>query len=259
MKHFLWVGGALALLLIGAGSAPAGFIVLQPGPADGKDAQIFAGAPNVNFGNEPDLTVNYAIGHEADRPDLQNFGLMEFDLSSVATPFVVSAKLNVYHLYNDCYGMTFDLFRNTTPWDEQTIIWNTQPQRDATVVASLLIDDHSHDTYREWDVTGVVNGWLSGAYANNGLTLARTGVGVWNPWAYFESSDQTPANAFMRPKLKLEVPDFVPPPDPPPTSSPAPPGFILAVTGLAALLIGRPIRRRGLNAQTALAPPPAAN
>jgi hypothetical protein len=259
MKYFPWVGAALAAFLVGASSAPAAFIVLQPGPADGKDAQIYVGAPNTNLGNEPDLTVNYSVAHEPDRPDFQNFGLIQFDLSPVTTPFVVSAKLDVYHLYNDSFGMTFDLFRNTTPWDEQTVTWNTQPQIDPTAVASLLIDDHSHDTYREWDVTGVVNGWLSGAYANNGLTLARTGVGVWNPWAYFESSDQTAANAFMRPKLKLELPDFVPPPDPPPASSPAPSGIILAFMGLITVLIWRHTHLRGAKSQTALAPPLPAN
>jgi len=259
MKYFPWVGAALVAFLFGASSALAAFIVLQPGAEDGKDAHIYAGAPNTNFGNEPDLTVNYAIGHEPDRPDLQNFGLIQFDLSPVTTPFVVSAKLNVYHLYNDIFGMTFDLFRNTAPWDEQTVTWNTQPQRDPTAVASLSIDDHGHDTYREWDVTAVVNGWLSGANANNGLTLARTGVGVWDPWAYFESSDQTAANALMRPKLKLEVPDFVAPADPPPASSPAPPSFILALTGLAALCIWGRSRWCGAGEQATLARSPAAN
>jgi hypothetical protein len=245
MKHILWVSAALASSLIQAASAQAGFVVLRPGPADGKDANIWIGVPNTNLGNYEYLTVNEA---PFDPSLLQNFGLIEFDLSSLTGSSVVSAKLTLFQEFTDAAGAVFDLFRNTSPWDEHTVTWNTRPSIDSTRVASLQLD-FIPSIYRDWDVTAVVQGWVSGLYPNYGLTIARTDAS--NPLAWFASSDH--AVAADRPMLTLEISD-APPPDPAPASTPAPSGLILAVTGMAVLVAWR--RWAGVEGQSACSPAP---
>ena len=250
MKHFPCVVAALASLLMGATSARAGFVVLRPGPADGKDANIWIGVPNTNLGNYEYLTVNEA---PFDPSLLQNFGLIEFDLSSFTGSSVVSAKLTLFQEFTDAAAAIFDLLRNTSPWDEHTVTWNTRPSVDPTPVASLQLNFFP-TIYRDWDVTAVVQGWLSGGYANYGLTLARSNGS--NPLAWFASSDHSVSAD--RPMLTLKISD-APPPDPAPESTPAPSAFVLALTGAAVLIIGRGHCQARADLQTTLARPPTAN
>ena len=64
------------------------------------------------------------------------------------------------------------MYRKTDAWDEATC-HNTRPAFDAPTVSTPAINDHTISP-RSWDVTNVVQGWYSGAYANDGLTLIQT-------------------------------------------------------------------------------------
>jgi hypothetical protein len=225
----------LSILLLPA-FARATFITLQPGPAQGKDAQVHIGQPTTNLGNFEYLTYSYTPG-PADT--LQNFGLIEFDLSSVPASSAISAKLILFHEFNSAFGAIFDLFRNTSAWDGNSVTWNSQPTHDPTPTASVQLD-FLFGIVRDWDITTVVNEWLSGSSPNYGLTLARRNAN--NPFAYFASSDHPTAS--FRPRLILEISDEPPPSPPPPTSAPAPASLVLAAAGTLALFACKPRRRR---------------
>ena len=98
--------------------------------------------------------------------------------------------LNVYHLYNGVQGATFALYQVTSPWDATTVTWNSQPSAETTPFSSLEINDYNSHLWRSFNVTTMVNAWLSGT-TNYGMLLAR--VDQETSVAYFESSRSTTA------------------------------------------------------------------
>ena len=76
-----------------------------------------------------------------------------------------------------------------------------------TASSSLTIGDSSQGTYREWDVTTLVQSWVDGTYANYGFWVEEVpvqGSGI----AYFSSSD---AGSSLAPYLSIE---YTPIPEP---------------------------------------------
>ena len=101
-------------------------------------------------------------------------GLIQFNLGSLpGSATITGATLTLVQTINDGYGKAYSLYRNTDAWDEATVTYNTRPAFDAPTVSTLAINDHTISP-RSWDVTNVVQGWYSGAYANDGLTLIQT-------------------------------------------------------------------------------------
>ena len=138
--------------------------------------------------------------------------LLQFDLSSISRP-VTSATLQMYHVgspdsRHSPVSMVLD--RVTSDWD-----WTTKP-----------LDSGTRDNDRLWwddrptfvpsvpsiaapavmspwlvDITGIVNGQISGAYDNYGVQLRPTStVAAFN---YFASSEHVTEE--WRPKLVLET------------------------------------------------------
>lgn len=188
----LAIGVAASLLAMQAWSAA---VLIQP--ANGKDSQIVNGAlADTNLGNNGFVIDNWS-------GNLRGIGLIEFDLSAYAGMSVSSATFSLFHMFNADPGTTFNVFRITSGWDENTVTFNTAPSFEPVAVASLTIPDVGINLYRDWDVTAVVNGWLGGAYGNFGLWIEEIpvqGSGV----AYFASSDNANGNG---PRLAMDVPE----------------------------------------------------
>lgn len=165
-------------------------------PADGKDTQIVDGNnAGQNFGNYTFVMDNWAGNN-------RSIGLLEFDLSAYTGASVTSAKMGLYHTFNAQAGSTYSVYRVTSAWNEATVTYSSAPTYDPTAVASLTINDMLVDVYREWDLTTLVSGWLSGAYANYGLWIEEVPV-AGSGSAYFYSSDSNVAN--VDPYLKMDV------------------------------------------------------
>lgn len=183
MTSFKFAAAALSLALSAAvGSAFAAPVTIQP--ADGKDTQIVDGSvAGTNLGNSQFVIDNW-VGN------LRAIGLVEFDLSAYAGSTVTDAKFGLWHLFNGSLGTTYNVFRVTSAWDENTVTFNSAPTIDALAVATLTIGDALSDVYREWDLTALVNGWLAGTYANFGIWIEEVPIGG-TGLAYFASSDYT--------------------------------------------------------------------
>jgi hypothetical protein len=183
----------LALSGLAASSAHATPIVLQP--ADGKDAQLASGSlADENF-SFSELVINWG-------DNLRSIGLLEFDLTGIPAGLTINnATLSLFHSVNQNAGFTYSIFRVTSPWDEDTVTFNTAPSIDPTEVASLTINDSNTGVYRDWDITSLVAGWVNASYANYGLWIEETPI-KGDGSAYFNSSEQDLSTA---PRLTINA------------------------------------------------------
>ncbi|MEO5570952.1 MAG: DNRLRE domain-containing protein [Bacteroidia bacterium] len=135
-KHLLIIGYLSALSTLSLAQTTT--ITLQPGPTDGKDAEVFGCVPcgyDVrNFGDKKDLDA-IAWTNNGNVTNVRS--LFQFDLSSIpAGATIVDARLSLYNYAASQEGDHFTtifhpnkskLQRITSPWDEHTVTWNTQP------------------------------------------------------------------------------------------------------------------------------------
>ena len=139
---------------------------------DTQDVNVASGSglEGDNLSGQPEFLVNWGGAATSSQ------GLIQFDLSDVCPPAAViqSATLDLFHEDNDGNGDTISLFRNTSAWSESTTTFSTAPSTFATAVSSLAISDDNTFLYRSFDVTAVVQGWFSGAFVNDGLTVTLT-------------------------------------------------------------------------------------
>jgi hypothetical protein len=186
-----------ALLLLAAANAEAAFISIQPGP-EGKDANIGSdGLSGQNFGDLSDIVINWGGGN----PSPRSIGLVEFDLSTIPTGSAVSsATLTLFHRANGNFGTRYDIFRVTSAWNEGTVTFNTAPTFDPSAVASLVIPDGLVGVSRTWDLTSLVQGWVSSTYGNYGFWIEEIPLGGGGS-AYFSSSDESTPS--QRPRLDI--------------------------------------------------------
>jgi hypothetical protein len=207
---------ATVFLLAFTASAAAAPIVIQPD--DGKDAEINSGSPGSNLGSNEFLTLNWIN-------NFRSIGLVEFDLSSIAPGSVInSAQLSLFHQINTQSNAQYDIFRVTSPWLESTVTFNTAPSFDPIAVSSLTFSGNP-GVRREWDVTAVVQGWVSGAFANYGLWIEEIPV-QGAATAYFSSSDGLSGR---EPRLTVDATAAVP----------EPMSLLLMISGLGGALLHR--------------------
>jgi hypothetical protein len=102
-------------------------------------------------------------------------GLLSFSLPSG----VKAVNKATLQLFEDGNGGTttgtFAFYRNTSGWQPTTVTWDSRPGQSISAVATLNIGDGKDYVWRSWDVTSVVDGWLSGSCPNYGLTFSKEG------------------------------------------------------------------------------------
>ncbi|MBN2022608.1 MAG: DNRLRE domain-containing protein [Pirellulales bacterium] len=204
MRSGFGVAVAVALLAAVAQRGAAAVVVLKPDPVAGKDAQLIGGIDSAtNSGAFPYLITNIV-------DNARSIGLIEFALGIVpAGSTINSATLSLLHSLNRSLNSQYDIFRVTSSWDESTVTFNTAPTFDPVAASSLTIPDSSVDLYRNWNVTGLVQGWVDGTYSNFGMWIEEIPV-QGSATAFFRSSDSSEQ---FRPILTIDyTPGAVPEP-----------------------------------------------
>jgi hypothetical protein len=188
---------------------PNSIMPLQPGP-EGKDAMIHQWKADWNYGANTSLYVR-DWGSDSDY-----YSLLQFNLGRIPHGAkVYSAQLALYQNTTSTAGGSVGVQRITRDWDEGAgnggtapgVTWNerdtglawTAPGGDfaSEDYASTTIPVGTRDWFT-WDITGLVSGWVSGTFPNQGLAIVPEST---NAHAQFVSSDAT--DPALRPRLTV--------------------------------------------------------
>ena len=180
-------------------------LVLQPDSAAGQDAHIAAASSVQNYGAETQITTS-SQNNLGVRP------LVRFDLSAVpAGATIVSATFEMYYFYSRVsFTEPLRLHRALRDWTEMGATWRAYDginnwttaggDYDPAVIASATLSS-AVNVWKQWNVTSLVQGWVSGAYPNQGMLL-ESPFRVGNNERQFYSSDY-PGDPALRPKLTI--------------------------------------------------------
>lgn len=185
----------------------------QPGPEDGKDAYInssfyFCNTPN---GNTPDLIASaYTYNSE----EGTGRSLFSFDFSNLPPePVILSATLSLYYDPANGHGHQLGdnacyLKRIISPWDEQTVTWNTQPLYTEEGRVKLDSSVYTDQDYLNIDVTDLVKDMTASGNQNYGFALVMIRT---IPYCsmIFASSDNPVVR--LRPRLEVVIQGCEPP------------------------------------------------
>jgi hypothetical protein len=121
------------------------------------DDYVNSGSPDSIHGGG---SGNYLIiGYDTTGPQIKRT-FLDFDFSSIpATAKISSASLYMHQWdgVSTAEGITFDAYRVTGSWDEDTVTWNNQPATEGTpTVTGLTCAFTSSDIWRNWDITALV-------------------------------------------------------------------------------------------------------
>ena len=136
MKHrIVSVCASCAITLAMADAAPAEMIVLTTVDGQGADAYVRSGQPEVNFGDQPNVTVKYTGADST----FNRKGYLRFDLGTLTQPvtgatfhLTVSQNNGGALRPNDSQSFTFEVFGLSDghvgeAWVESAINWNNAP------------------------------------------------------------------------------------------------------------------------------------
>src|SRR5579885_1602709 len=142
------------------------------------DTFVSSATPKTNYG--PSITLVVGQGSTA---------YIQFNLSGVPTGATVSKAM--LRLYVDAVvtNGAFDVYRLNNAWSENTLTYNTPPPAlgtSATGGHPISITSASFNQFLLIDITSLVQGWVNGTIANNGVALALTGS---NGYFSFDSKE----------------------------------------------------------------------
>jgi hypothetical protein len=182
----------------------------QPDGATGVDAGIFDCVPcgynNHNFG---DIAEFSAIA-TTNGGNSNARALIYFDLSAIPEGSVItSATLSLYYAHSAGNGdhryqwgsNSCKLQRVTSPWDEHTVTWDTQPTVTSTNQAILPASTTETQDYPNINVTKLVADMTADQSKNYGMMLRLQTEEIYRQ-LIFASSDH--ADATKRPKLVVK-------------------------------------------------------
>jgi PKD repeat protein len=195
-------------------TAPDYTIVLQPGPEEGKDAQLWTILPDTNYGDIPKFDcsgwTHYGV------PGV-NRAVIDFDLSAIpAEAEVTDARLNLYFVclepsffghtgYNDAYLQLI-----TEPWEEDVVTWNNQPASTEDFQVYLPPSTDPYQDYTDIDITEFVQKLKAQPETYHGIMLRLLDESPYR-CLLFASSDYSDT-VEMRPKLEITYQSFTMPP-----------------------------------------------
>ena len=172
-------------------------LILQPGPAEGKDSMVVTQIPDTNYGNNQYFSLGNLSVSIIVRAHLQ------FDVSILPTDAViVNADLKLYQYQTiGTEGFVIGLHQVTESWEENMITWNNQPDYLPSPESTITVTVGAL-TWLSWDITSLLQGWLDGSITNYGVVLKDTDEPLGDTFIRCYSSDY-PANPTLCPKLEI--------------------------------------------------------
>ena len=133
-----------------------------------EDTFVSASNPKLNYGTSPILVVQPG-----------SVVYLKFDLSSL--PSGTSIQRATLRLYVDALVKpgTFDVFPVLGEWSENTLTYSSDPPGlgSSATGRTMPVTSFSLNNYVLADITSLVQNWVSGKLANNGLAVKLTSEG----------------------------------------------------------------------------------
>lgn len=162
-----------------------------------QDAYITQFYPNLNFGGSDSLFAGLFQGiNDGYR------SLLKFDVSAIPSESTInSARLRLYIYRNDVPALSkpIKIYRTLSSFNENTVTYNNQPPISVTPDATTNITNELN-TFIEWDITNLVNGWVNNSIANNGIMV----VGLESTLSLVGFRSKEYVNAMQRPELVVD-------------------------------------------------------
>ena len=129
------------------------------------DSFVDAGSPNANFGGNAHLRVGSAGPNQPTRR-----ALLEFDLAGAVAPgsTIQRALLQLYAEQGGDLPYGFEVRSVTSPWNEATVTWNSQPTYGAAYGATSF---EAGGGLVNVDVTDLVTHWVTGRLGQTSIAL----------------------------------------------------------------------------------------
>ena len=177
------------------------------------DACIVEGNPAANFGAAADMWAGYDDSLNPDGKIVRS--LVTFDLSTIPPDSTInSAAMEAYLFSSWGYPNRYRdvaVYRIAGSWSESTVTWDSKPDYGGSYDSISI--KHGVDIWGSWDVTGLVQEWVSGVYDNHGIMLrGPEQSGADSAWRGFSTREGP-----FPPRLAV---DFTPPGVVTPTSTP---------------------------------------
>jgi hypothetical protein len=172
-----------------AAAAYASTLALAQSAPPSADTYAEGSAPTRNFGDQPLLAVSHATD-----------SYIRFDLSGVPSGATVTkATLRLFVNAVVTKGQ-FDVYELGNNWSESTLNYNNAPVPGASATDGhpVAITSTSLNQFVLVDITPLVQSWVSGNIANDGIALALSGA---NGAFAFESKE----SSFTSHEPELEI------------------------------------------------------
>ena len=169
------------------------------------DSYTISTEPAANYGTNLVLNLGRGPGYCVWRIYAQ------FDLTGVQGT-AAHAEVRFYEFSTGfaAGGESCELFRVMAPWTSATIAWANQPPDNPQVFDTKEVGDSFGRGWIAWDATELVNQWLHGEQANQGIVLREPDERAGGAYRYgfFFSSEYDVAE--LRPRLVLTMADATP-------------------------------------------------
>ncbi len=135
-----------------------------------EDSYISETNPNSNFGTE---TVLLADGNDGSGGEIA--ALIKWDLSSIPPDATVTSASIILNL-TDASSGPYNIIRQSTNWSEDTVDWSDLSG--SATIRGIIPAFAQGQTTINLTVDGVnlVQGWVDGGFANNGVTIRTAGT-----------------------------------------------------------------------------------
>lgn len=173
--------------------------------SDTADACVCSGYPNTNY----QMATQLRTGYDSDYGIRRTY--IKFNIpASIPAYSVTDATLDLEKISGAAPQMR--AYRCTSSWSSGSITWNNKPGYSTTNMSTVSVPFREGSVWYTMNVTGLVQDWVNGTYANYGFVVRDQNESDPNHWTTFYSSD---AGSPHKPELHITYGSPSEPTDPP--------------------------------------------